>query len=303
MHSKFRVLYLTFVLFLATNIAVISAPAKQAKKPAPAKAAAPAKAPADADARALLSKLVANVKSLDSYKFKAYLEGYDTFSKDRQKDIAGGYKNLAEKTGTDVKIAEKPQMKRGLYEAKFMKPYLTQMKIIKSDFVPKILLGTIITYRSDKDPDVWWAKPKISPVAIKRSIVKDDSAGATTMNWNKIMIQMIYYGSNADLSLQPEVDFDGHKCYVLRFSFDWTKRPVWNHKQPPIKDFGMPVQINDIIWGEMIKIEKQKFSSIDYFIDKERMVPLKIEESIDGEFFWRTMFKDVEIGGLKESDF
>jgi hypothetical protein len=305
MASKLRIVYLTIAIFLATNIAVVSVPGKTtAKKPAPAKTATPAKAPADAAAREVLTKLADTVKSLQSYKCRAYLEGLDTYTKDRQKAVTGNYKAMAEKTGTEVKIADKPQVKRGLYEIKFMKPYLYQMRIIKSDFVPKIIFGTVITYRSDEDPEVWWAKPKISPIAIKRSITKDDSGGALTTNWYNVLLHMIYYAAgNADITLLPDADFEGRKCYVLRYTFDWKKHPTWTHKQPDFAAFGVNDQIKKLLWADLLDIEKQKFSTINYYIDKERMIPLMTEEYIEGEFHWRTQFKDIELGGLKTSDF
>ena len=307
MSGRFRIVFLSLALLFASGVLVTSAPAKTAaKKPAKVKTAvAPAKAPAGPTAREILEKLAANIKSLQSYKFTTFLEGYDTFTKDRQKNMIGDYKSLAEKVGNpEVKVYEKPVLKRGTYDVKFMKPYLSQMKIVRSDFVPSIIYGTLITYRSDKDPEAWWAKLRILPIAIKRNVTKDDAGGAITSNWDNILLYMLFYSDIADISLAPEAEFDGRKCYVLRYTFDWKKRPVWNHKEPPFGDFEVPDQIKNLLWPEMLKTERQKYSSIDYFIDKERMIPLMSEEYINnGEFYWRTMYKDIQLGGLKESDF
>jgi len=281
------------IAFCANGATVKTAPAKKTIAPVPA----------DNQAKDVLNKLIASIKSLESYKFTAFLEGMDTFTKDRQKDMVGDYKSLAKKTNTSVEVEEKAQMKRGLYEVKFMKPYLNQMKVVKSDFVPKLIYGTLITYRADKDPEVWWAKPKISPIAIKRSVEKDDSAGAITMNWYNVLLHLMYYSTNADLSLQPETVYEERPCYVLRVTFDWNKRPKWNHKKPDFAEFGIPGPIQEVLWKDMLEIERQKFTYIDYFIDKERLIPLKTEEYVEGKFHWRTMFRDIAIGGLTADDF
>lgn len=298
MLEKFNVLTSALAIALIFAFCTIVADAKTA--PAP-KATATART--DASAKDILKRLIASIKSLDSYKFTALLEGMDTFTKDRQKEMVGDYKTLAKKTKTNVEVEENAQMKRGLYEVKFMKPYLNQMKVVKSDFVPKIIYGTLITYRSDKDPEVWWAKPKISPMAVKRSVAKDDSAGAITMNWYNVLLHLMYYSANADISLQMETVFEDRPCYVLRVTFDWDKRPKWNHKKPGFDEFGIPKPIQEVLWKDMLEIERQKFTYIDYFIDKERMIPLKTEEYVEGKFHWRTMFKNITIGGLSPDDF
>jgi hypothetical protein len=251
----------------------------------------------------IYEKTLSTYDGINSVKYTWYAEGMDTFTKDRQKQMSGNYDSLAKKAGVEQKVEVKPKLVRGKYEIKYMKPYLQQMYIIKSDFVPKIIWGTLLTYRSDKDQTVWWAKPKISPIAIKRSVEKDDAGGALTSNWTVALLDWQYYRGNSDISIQPEGEYDGKKCYVVRFTFDWKKRPQWNHKKPPFEKYDVPEPVKNIIWKDMLDIEKQKFSYIDYYIDKEKFWLLDSEEYINGKFHWRNGFRNVEVDTLTEKDF
>lgn len=254
-------------------------------------------------AEQILDKALSAYDGIKSHKYTLYSEGMDTFTKDQQKDMTGHYDNFAKKAGVENKVEDQPKLTRGKYDIKYMKPYLQQMLVIKSDFTPKIVWNTLITYRSDKDQDVWWAKPKIFPIAIKRSVEKDAAGGALTSNWTVTLLYMQYYKNNADLSLQPDREFDGRQCYVIRYTFDWKKRPKWDHKQPPIDKYGVPGPIKDIIWKDMLNIEKQKNSHNDYYIDKENFRLLNTEEYIEGKFHWRNSFKNIEVNTLTEKDF
>lgn len=275
-----------------------------------------ATAPADvaqdtsAEARQLLDKLVGNyLANIDSHKYMWYSAGDDRFSKERQKSMSGSYGDMAKEKGADVgEVSDKPEIKRGLYEIEFMKPYLVQMKVVRSDFIPKavraFVFGTLVTYRSDKLRDVWWAKLKFSPFAWKKSVEKDDAGGALKSGWTGSLLHLLYFADNAsELSVQPDAEFDGKKCKVLRLSFDWEKNPEWNHKKPPFDKFQVPEQIEKIIWEGMLEIEQQKFEYIDHFIDAEKNILLKIEEYIDGKLHWRNSFTDIEINTLTEKDF
>ncbi|MFH1539158.1 MAG: hypothetical protein ABIH66_09380 [bacterium] len=262
------------------------------------------------DARKLLDSLVDNyLENIDSHKYNWHAYGNDRFSKERQKNISGNYESMAKKKGAEVEaVSEEPEIKRGLYEIEFMKPYLVQMKVVKSDFIPKavrsFVFGTLVTYRSDKLVDVWWAKLKFSPIALKKSVEKDDAGGALTSGWTNALLNLIYFSGNAaGLSMQPDAEFDGRNCKVLRLTFDWEKTPEWNHEKPPFDKFQAPEQIEKIIWDGMLEVEQQKFDYIDYFIDAEKNILLKIEEYIDGKLHWRNSFTDIELNTLTEEDF
>ena len=61
---------------------------------------------------------------------------------------------------------------------------------------------------------------------------------------------------------QPDAEFDGKDCYVIRFTFDWEKRPEWTRKKPPFKKYQIPSQIEKLIWDGMLETEEQKFSQL-----------------------------------------
>lgn len=254
-------------------------------------------------AEQVVDKAMKVYDGINSHKYTWYTRGMDTFTKERQKAITGQNETLAKKAKVEHEVEEKPKLVRGQYEIEFMKPYLSQMKVIKSDFTPSIVWGTLITYRSDKDQDVWWAKPKISPIAIKRNVEKDDAGGAFTSNWSASFLNILYYMQNSDISLQPDAEFDGKQCRVVRLTFDWNKRPKWDHKKPPFSKYQVPAPVEKIIWDGMLDIERQKFSHIDYFFEKETFYLVNSMEYINGEFHWQNSFKNVEVNTLNEKDF
>lgn len=255
-------------------------------------------------AKELADMVVKAYDGIESHKYTWTFEGMDTFSKERRKEMAGHYKDVAKKAGVeDEGVDDQAKKVRAKYEIEFMKPYLSQMKVVKSDVTPKIIWGTVITYRSDKDPDVWWAKPKISPVAVKRSVKDDDAGGAFTSNWTVAILYMLYYMENGAATLSAEQPCEDGSCYVLSITFDWEKTPKWNHKKPPFDRLQVPAQIADIIWKDMQKIEDQKFSRIDYFIRKKDLTLYKEEQYINGKFHWRNNFLNAELNGLNKKDF
>lgn len=250
----------------------------------------------------LLQKVLDAYDDIDSHKYTWFAEGYDTYTKERQKQMKSNTSGLAKKAGVDHEIDEEGRIVRGKYEIEFMKPYLTQMLVVRSDFTPKIVWGTLITYRSDKNEDVWWAKPDISPFAIKRSVANDDAGGSITGNWTVAMLYMHFYKNNATLSVQPEKEFDDHPCYVLRYSFDWEKNPEWSDTKPPFDRYNVPGPVRDVIWKDMQNII-EKYSHIDYYIDKEGLFLRLQDEYIGGEFHWKNAFRNIEINKLDKSDF
>jgi len=254
-------------------------------------------------AKKLLQEVLDAYEDIDSHSYTWRAEGMDTFTKERQKQMTGNYDSLAKRAGVKHDVDEEPKLTRGKYEIEFMKPYLQQMKVIRSDFTPKIVWGTLITYRSDKNQDIWWAKPKISPIAIKRSVKDDDAGGALTSNWTSTLLGMIFYAHNASLSVQPDAEFDGRPCHLLRYVFDWEGKPELDRNKPPFDKFQVPSPIQRIMWDGMLEIEDQKITRIDYFIDREKLVVLQTEKYINGEFHWRNSFVDIEINTLTEKDF
>lgn len=263
-----------------------------------------AMAEAPATAGELVDMTLKAYDGIQSHKYTWTFEGMDTFSKERRKEMAGHYESMAKKAGVEAdEVEDTSKMVRAKYEIKFMKPYLSQMKVIKSDVTPKIIWGTIITYRSDKNEDVWWAKPKISPVAIKRSVKDDDAGGAFTSNWTVALMHLQYFMENGETSLGEEQACEDGTCYVLSISFEWEKTPKWNRKKPSFEKFQIPEAVADIIWKDLLSIESQKFSRVDYFIRKKDLTLYKEEQYIDGKFHWRNSFINVELNGLDKKDF
>jgi len=255
------------------------------------------------DPEELFKKVVSTYQALKSYEFVNYKKGYDTFSKERETETKGTYGEVGKKIGKKVEmneVSQKPQIKEGVYEVRFKKPFLLQMKIIKSDFCPSVVYGTVITYRPDKDPNVWWAKLKYMPVAMKRSVKKDDSGGFFSMGWAFSIINMHNQKKNGIMKIKGMEKVQGRDCYLLEFTFDPKRVKPY---QPNLKEWGVPAALESELNNTIRGLKKQKTSSVKYWIDAQRFLILKSEEYVRGKFHWQDEYRDIKLNHLSAEDF
>lgn len=208
--------------------------------------------------------------------------------------------NVTLKKQDDDEPALEPVLKKSCYTYKFMKPYLCQMVILHSDYTPKILDGAMLTYRPDKNPNVFWAKMKYSPIAIKRSI-KSESGGFLSGNWTMTLIGMYHHRLNGTMELAGREKLDGRDAYILKFSFpDHENLKI--HKVDIVK-WQVPVEIAFKIKDQLDTLGKEKQTEFTYWIDAERFIILKTRNKIAGEVHWTETFEDIKLNHLTEKDF
>ncbi len=247
---------------------------------------------------------------IDSYKLTNYRKGHDYSSQETKDNLSSQAKVIGKSFYKGVEEEEGHPIMEGTYELKFKKPYLLQMKLIKSDYTPSIAYGTIVTYRPDKTPENWWAKPKFLPFAIKRSVEKDDAGGFFQMGWTFNLIEMEYFKNVASaLSVKGLEKFQGKDCYILEFVFSDA---LVDQKEPKkgkdgykvnLKLWGIPLELKKIAEAHMNDLMKKNITKYIYLIEKEQFIILKAEEYVDGKFRQLSEYKDIELNTLSEKDF
>lgn len=256
----------------------------------------------------VIQKTVDTYNKLDSYKMADYKYGYDTFSKDRQKEMTSAYKDMAKQQGVNADagkpVSRKPEIKQGSYEVIFKKPYMMRMTILKSDYVPDFVIGSVLTYNTSKNAKQWEAKLKSIPVAIKRSVAKDDSGGFLEMGWAFAIMSMQNIKAAGSAKLAGQEKVNGINCYVIEVKFtpaQWSKfKPI----SPDLKKLGVPQELNKVLTSNTLPTPgKEKYSSVKYWIDSSRFLLIRSEEYIDGKFYWRNEYRNIVLNKQTASDF
>ncbi|MEW6200509.1 MAG: hypothetical protein AB1546_00920 [bacterium] len=251
----------------------------------------------------IVDKVISTYRELDSYEYMNFDRGYDTFTKKQQKNIGDMYSTVAERLRTAAPEVEKePRIVEGTHLIKFKKPYLLQMKLIKSDYVPSIVYGTVVTYRPDKNPDVWWAKVRFLP-SFKRSVANDDAGGFFSKNWMLPVLNLDVYRELGTMKLNGIKSFEGVKCYILDFEFNFSGDKKIEIKKPDYRRWGVPKEIEKFINDDLLRIKEIKPSSIRYWIDAERFLILKTEQFVNKKFLDMSEYREIKLNHLSKKDF
>jgi hypothetical protein len=214
------------------------------------------------------------------------------------KDLAGDVKKDAEKDKKETK----PIYRRYECVYKFKKPYLLQMHVIMSDYVPKIIYGSIMTYRPDKDPEVFWFKPKISPMAIKRPI--DSESGDLLYS-----VIMLNYAIMDAMSKDVKPVFKGvakvgdRDAYMVEFSLDKAKK---KYKARPVdfKKWGIPKEAQKKFGDEVTGYTTNTENRLVFYFDKDTMLITQRDSyDMDNKLLSKKVWRDIKVNELTEKDF
>jgi hypothetical protein len=265
------------------------------------------------DPKEIIKKSQDYALSIDSYSYTVYGEGWDMNPADNAKrtsaaageaqkfgrvaGVAGDIKEDAEKN----KDAEKPVYKRYKCEYKFKKPYLLQMKVIKSDYVPQIVFGSLLTYRPDNDPKVWWFKPRISPIAIKRDIASESGDllySVIALNY----AMMDAMSKDTAPVFKGEGKMAGRDSYMIEFKFDKDKK--LKPHGVDFKKFGIPKEAQDQFEKEVNGYTDGKTGRIVFYFDKETLLVVGRESfDPDDKKLGLKQWKEIKVNNLTEKDF
>jgi len=267
------------------------------------------------DAKQIIKKSEAYALSIDSYSYLVKGEGWDLNAAETAKRTSvvageasqkfGAVKDLAgdiKKDADNDKGKSEPVFKRYKVLYKFKKPYLLQMNVIMSEYVPKIIYGSLMTYRPDNDPEVFWFKPKISPMAIKRPINSESGDMLyAVMSLNYAMIEAM--SKDAKPVFKGIAKVNDRDAYKVEFVFDMEKK---KHKPYAVnfKKFGIPKEAQKKYEDEVNGYENDPTKSVMFYFDKETLL-ITQRETFDeeGKLLGRKIWSDIKVNELTEKDF
>ncbi|HOX27907.1 MAG TPA: hypothetical protein PLQ76_02000 [bacterium] len=267
-----------------------------------------AKSAALKDPKAIIKKAKDRALSLNSYSYTYIKEGWD-FEMDKTaeqtKSVAGDVaKNpLAKKYSNQVNEVDTSKAKFMKYnvDIKFMKPYSVQMKITQSDYVPSLLKDAVLTFRSDKDDKVFYVKPRISPLGIKRAI---DSASGNFLYTPLFINFMKIDGLMKDAApvLEGTAKVDGRNAYKIAFNFPGAKDP----KRHPVDydKWNIPKSVQWKYKEEIDEFARGNVGKVVYFFDVDTFDLLRSDcLQKNGKEYFHKEWKNFKTNNLSESDF
>jgi len=261
--------------------------------------AAEIKSPAE-----LFNKMQKAYKAINSYSYTNEQGEYDTFNKEYQKETAKNYSDYNSKygDGKSSKVSDKPEYKRGNYEVKFYKPYSIRMKIISSDYTPSVLNNAEFIYRPGSDPKNFIVKIMglgFIPLEFQRDVQKENTGDFLVMNWTVDLLQLDYFFKNGTSAILKEKNkIDNRDAYILEFKFAKDVKP----SAPGYNLGDIPSQVKFKIDYTLGSLERVKYSSVKYWVDKKDLIIIKREECIGGKSHSTRVFKNIILNGVKKSD-
>ena len=251
--------------------------------------------------------------SLDSYSYHIFGEGWDMNPEENAKrtavtagDTLKQFKQVEGIAGDIKKDAEsgkndKPVYRKYECEFKFKKPYLLQMLAIMSDYIPKIIYGSLMTYRPDKNPKVWWFKPKAIPVAVKRDINSESGDFLySVITINYAIIEAV--GAYIKPVLKGVSKMGGRDAYMIEFKFEKGKK--YNPVKVDFKKWGIPKEAQKQFEKEVNGSLTGPKGKLVFYFDKQSMLIIARETfDFDGKRLSVKQWKDIKVNHLTEKDF
>lgn len=239
----------------------------------------------------ILPKIKDSVMKMKSSSYRASLE--------RRTDLSGTKPKKSQKDmkNNQVKPADVEQFE---VDVKFMKPYLFQARLIRSNFGPE---GAVMTYRPDKDNGVFHVKMKKMPFAVKRKLEKEKSGKLLVMTFSVALSTLSYYAeADSSISIPGMTEINGNKCYILRVNIEKQSKHPPNRNSIDGK-LGIPDPIKEIVLENIGDRVKNGISRIDYFIKADTFLPILIEEYAGDELHTRVKFDEINLNNVKMDEF
>ncbi|MEQ8222548.1 MAG: hypothetical protein ABRQ37_09625 [Candidatus Eremiobacterota bacterium] len=252
----------------------------------------------------LFTKMQKAYKAINSYSYTNEQGEYDTFNKEYQKETAKNYSDYNSKygDGKNSNVSDKPEYKRGNYEVKFCKPYGIRMKIISSDYTPSVLNNAEFIYRPGSDPKNFTVKIMglgFIPLEFQRDVQKENTGDFLVMNWTVDLLQLDYFLKNGSPAMVQEKNkIDNRDAYVLEFKFAKDVKP----SVPKYNLGDIPSQVKFKIDYTLGSLDRVKYSSVKYWVDKKDLIIIKREEYIGGKLHSTRLFKNISLNSVKKSD-
>ncbi|MFA6448432.1 MAG: hypothetical protein WCX65_03100 [bacterium] len=255
----------------------------------------------------IIKKAKARSLSLDSYSYNCVKEGWDfEMEKTAQatNSVSGEAKGsvIAKKFAGDVKeVKTEPKYMKYDVDFKFKKPYLVQMFIKQSDYLPSVLQKSTMTFNPLKDENNFYVKAKYVPLGIKRGT--DSVSGNyfySTMHMNYMKIDNLMKNMKPVLAGIEKIN--GRDAYKIVFNFPKDKKI----KPSPVNydTWGVPKQVVWRFKDEIDEFSRGNISKVVYFFDVDTLDMVASDcLQANGEKYFHKEWRDFKVNNLKESDF
>ena len=259
------------------------------------------------DPKDIISKAKARMIGLDSYSFQMIKEGWDfemDKTADQTKSLTGEAKGsfLAKKYADNVKsVDSKSKYMKYDITYKFKKPYLVQMFVKQSDYLPSVLQQSTYTYRPDKDDKVFYVKAKYVPLGIKRGTeTVSGNYFYTTLPINYMKIDSLM--KTVKPALEGTVKINGRDAYKI--VFDFPKGKAIKCYPPNYDNWGIPKAVQWRFKEEIDEFSRGNISKLVYYFDVETLDLVASDLfQANGDKYFHKEWKDIKVNNLKESDF
>jgi len=261
------------------------------------------------DPKEIIKKSKDKVMGYKSYSYVITSEGWDfdmEKTAEATKSLTGEASGnpLAKKYAGDVDQVDgsKPKWMTFQSEYEFMKPFLVQMLIVRSDYVPDMLQGATMTYRPDKKKGKsWYIKPKVSPVGIPRGTeTESGNFFYSTMHVNYMKMEFVMQDRSPVLEGIEKVN--GKDAYKV--TFDLLKPGLPKNPRVNYDAWGLPEQTRWVFDKNMDEFSDGHSAKVSYFFDVATLYLVKLETTQkSGELHYRKVWSDWKTNHLTPKDF
>lgn len=280
-------------------------------------AALAAPAAAAESAASILQKVKTTVRSLDSFSYVNVEDDYqDEVVKARVlksfTSAKGDAKKLGTVFGSEIDMAkeakENVEYRAGKYLIQYVKPYLLQLQLLETDYIPKgadFVKGGYVLYRPDVKKNFVFLKFANSPMILGQNIRQNDLGFLFTQNW-------LYDVTEHDFLLRHspgpkligEKEINGRAAYYVEIPLKYNpKAPAFTYSE---KDSHITAEAKYYVdWGleEMReRLEKHGAGIVRLWIDKKENVILKKEVLFNNKVFTRKESRDISLNSLTKAN-
>ena len=255
----------------------------------------PAPAASVKDLLAKIEKHYTDVKSVD---YVYFTHGYDTFAGKTSQEM-----QEKEGQGGGKKSSGPPKFVDATYNVKFMKPYVIQMTIVNGDFLPQMIWGGKFTYNPETGTKNWYAKLGGGP-AMKRNVKNDEYIDMIIpMGWTMNLLNLKNHLANGTAKLAGKQKIQGRDCNVIEISYTPDQWKNFKVLKIDFNNWGIPADVQPSVYTSIKGATEKKYSNVKFFVTVKDNFIIQTEDYIDGKFFWRTEYRNVQFNNLKKTDF
>lgn len=269
-------------------------------------------APAAPSALEILKKTRDKVAGLKSYSFIVHrFDLADQFVTKRNEDALKAYKPIIDKLSfltrkKNDEVATKKDYKETITTGLFVKPFIIQINLDKSDFVPEFLQKGKILYRPDINPDEIFFKDPYIGIQIGKD-VKSDSASAMISNWDYEMLELDCALANGGAATFAGTEkYNGKPAYMVDLTLK-KSAAKWSMgtciKKTDITKSAFEQLDRELgMMADRIDLHRSEPGHIRYWIDQATLLIVKKEVIFGKTTAVKYTITDIKLNNLKPDD-